>query len=135
MITVVRAALLACVLLGLNAFATAQDSPTGDDPSAQTKPAPGDSAQAPTARDETPVLQPRRMSPPAAPMTVAPSGQSPFRALIPNFSGTTITWIAVVLTLSLLLQTRPFLSWLNLDALMLALAAIALAFRSETAGG
>ena len=53
--------------------------------------------------------------------------------MIPNFSGTTITWIAVVLILALLLQTRPLLSWLNLDAIALALAALALAFRSETA--
>lgn len=125
MITLVRAALLACLLFGLNAIASAQDPPAGDAPAA-TRPAPA-------ARDDAPLSQSRRMSPPATPAPSAPSGQSPFRALLPNFSGTTIMWIAVVLTLALLLQTRPFLSWLNLDAIMLAVAAVALAFRSETA--
>jgi hypothetical protein len=141
MTTFVRGGLLVCLLLGwCTAAATAQDSPSPNlpDRAAATRPASSDDHPSSALEDDSFSSMPRRMSPPVenTRLSDAPpagSAYAPFRTLIPTLSGTTITWIAVVLILALLLQTRPFLSWLNLDALMLALAALALAFRSQTA--
>lgn len=141
MTTFVRGGLFVCLLLGWCASAAAQDSPSPVPPdrATATRPAaPGDAPPSTPIEQDASTAIPRRMTPPIenAHLPDAPQSASryaPFRTLIPSLSGTTITWIAVVLTLALLLQTRPFLSWLNLDALMLALAALALAFRGETA--
>src|SRR5262249_1510407 len=136
MITFVRAGMLACLVLGLSTYAVGQDSPPTDDPPAESRARETPQSEGKAAAEAS--SEPRRMTPPAASTKAEESGPAsstfaPFRALIPSFSGTTITWIAVVLILALLLQTRPLFSWLNLDGLMLALAAVALAFRSETA--
>src|SRR5262245_55496368 len=140
MTTFVRGGLIACLLLGLGVSAAAQDSPPPADSPAKIAPERSQEDPKAAAARQEPATQPSRMTPPPAgenppetPAAQPGSTLSPFRALIPNFSGTTITWIAVVLILALLLQTRPLLSWSNLDALALALAALALAFRSETA--
>jgi len=51
--------------------------------------------------------------------------------LAPEFSPATLTWIAVVVILVLMLQTKPILSWHNLDALMLALTALIFPLRDN----
>lgn len=51
--------------------------------------------------------------------------------LLPDLRGPTLTWIAVVVILVLTLQTKPLLSWHNLDGLMLALTALLLPLRSN----
>jgi hypothetical protein len=51
--------------------------------------------------------------------------------LLPDLRGPTLTWIAVVVILVLTLQTKPLLSWHNLDGLMLALVALLLPLRSD----
>ncbi|MBI5865620.1 MAG: hypothetical protein HZB38_14150 [Planctomycetes bacterium] len=58
---------------------------------------------------------------------------APLSALRPALSGSTLTWIAVVMILALTLQTRPLFRWHNLDGIMLALSAVALSVRGETA--
>ena len=52
-------------------------------------------------------------------------------ALLPELSGPTLSWIAVVVILVLTLQTRPLLCWHNLDGLALALASLLLPLRGE----
>lgn len=56
---------------------------------------------------------------------------APWAGLWPELSGPTLAWIAVLVILVLTLQTRPLLSWHNLDGLALALAALLLALRSN----
>lgn len=52
----------------------------------------------------------------------------------PPLSNTAATWIAVTILLVLLLQDRPFLSARNLDALVLALTALAFPLRQMNVG-
>ncbi len=53
-------------------------------------------------------------------------------SVMPHFAGRTLTWISVVLILTLTFQTRPLLSWHNLDGITLALIAILLPMRGDT---
>src|SRR5262245_25330958 len=116
MTTLVRTGLLVCMLLGFGPRVMAQDSPAQDEGRADSQQALLKDSPAPSgAQDESQSAPSRRMTPPPVvtrESDVRASPLTPFRALMPNFSGTTITWIAVVLILALLLQTRPFLSWL-----------------------
>ena len=51
--------------------------------------------------------------------------------LLPELSQQALTWIAIVVILVLTLQTKPLLSWHNLDGLMLALTALLLPLREN----
>ncbi|MFQ5807757.1 MAG: hypothetical protein ACE5I3_15025, partial [Phycisphaerae bacterium] len=50
---------------------------------------------------------------------------------LPELSGSTLAWIAAVVILLLTLQTKPLLSWHNLDGLVLALTALLLSLRNN----
>lgn len=84
-----------------------------------------------------PVAEEGEASPPpvdAATQASAPSSGEPAlltRYLAPVFSGATLLWAAVVVTLMLMLQAQP-LTIRNLDAIILALTAVLLAVRAET---
>ncbi len=52
-------------------------------------------------------------------------------ALLPDLRGPTLTWIAVVVILVLILQTKPLLSWHNLDGLVLVLTVLLLPLRNN----
>ena len=51
--------------------------------------------------------------------------------LLPELTGPTLAWIAVVVILVLMLKFKPLLSWHNLDGVVLALTALLLALRSS----
>jgi hypothetical protein len=60
----------------------------------------------------------------APPATFAPD-------FLPDFSGPTLTWIAIAIILMLTLQTRRLRSWHTVDGLMLALIAVLLPLRDN----
>lgn len=73
-----------------------------------------------------------RFSQPGAELeTVAPAGRL-IDMLTPEFSPASLAWIAVVLILTLTLQTRPLLTMHNLDALILAASAALVTLRSQS---
>lgn len=57
--------------------------------------------------------------------------RDPFAPLRPALNAATLTWFAVVLILVLVLQTRPLLSFHNLDGLILAATGVLLALRGD----
>lgn len=114
---------------------TAASKPVAPSSAAATQPTSAVSKAAPLkAIPDKHESQPSRFGPPGAAIeSLAPAARF-VDALTPEFSPRMLAWVAVVLILTLTLQTRPFLTLRNLDALVLAAMAVLVTLRSGAGG-
>lgn len=90
---------------------------------AATRPAPRDEITAPGANQ---VRRSERV------VSALEPAENLLDFVMPHFTGRTLTWISIVLILTLTFQTRPLLSWHNLDGITLAIITILLPLRGNT---
>ena len=116
------------------------------EPAIATPPAEPEDAKPAAEADQTPP-EPQAVEPLEAPPAPPPSDIEPLAGengaepthnanlkfdLMPRMKTPTMTWIAVVLILALILQTRPtWFTWHNLDGLALAAMCVLMAIRAD----
>jgi hypothetical protein len=100
---------------------------------AQSADAPGTQEQIQAAVLDADDLAPSKALRPGNVGTIAESTApgAVLSSLLPELSGPTVAWMAVVVILLLTLGFKPLLSWHNLDGLVLALTALLLSLRSS----